>query len=303
MRIVGFLILLFALCACEKTEQVDNYPKHESKLVVNCFFFPDTFIKVYLTKSLSPIDNAAYPFLTSNKATIRLFEDNILFDSLKFQTLYYAGNRSKTPRANHTYRLECLYPGYEWVSAEDYIPDTVRIFDVSGYNTILNTFQNTDTSVYGDFKTTITLNLQALQTVNKFMIIRVLKSYANQPSTRIRFPYYSNVWSNPVNETSGLNEADFIDHALYVRNNNGIKKLILNLEQQYAYLNKAKPTYLYQINLQTCSEAAYEYQKRSALQLENQNDPFSQPTQISNNIKNGFGIFGGVNGQTYFIRL
>lgn len=298
-----FFLILVGLLACEKTEKVDSYPKHESKLAVNCFFFPDTFIKVRLSKSLSPLDNAPFSFLNSNKAIIRIYENNLLFDSLKFITLYYAGNRSKTPKANNTYRIECLYPGFDIVSAEDYIPDTVKVTSAKGYNTILNSYQGTDSTLYCDFNTNITLNIQGLSTLNKYMIIRILPFNANQKMTKNLYPFYSNVWSHPVSEISGLNEAEFIDYALYVSNTEGIKQLILNLDWNYTFLNKSKPTYRYQINIQTCSESAFEYLRRSALQMENQNDPFSQPTQISNNIKNGYGVFGGINGQSYYITL
>ncbi len=287
-----FLILLFS--ACEKTEKVDNFPKHQSKLVANCFFRPDTSFLFKLFRSLSPIDNAPFKELTSNKAYIKVYENNVLFDSLTYHptltTSFSSGDPNKRPKVGNTYRFECHYPGFDVVSAEDYLPDGVSIQKIKGYYTILNSYESNDTMINGNFFTNMNIDLG---TSSQYLIIKIgtlSKSYTG--------PYYPGSYDSYIYDISDLNtsnEAEYISNSLYVTNPGGVKTLNLKWNTDYGFIFKNKASYKYDINVHSCSKAAFEYLKRQALQQENNDDPFSQPTPISNNIVNGYGVFGGIN--------
>ncbi len=297
MQRISFIILTIFICqACEKTEKVDNFPKHTSKLVTNCFFGPDTCFRFDLYKSLSPIDNAPFKALTSPKAYIRVFENSILFDSLTFNITppYYAGNRKKRPKAGNTYRFECVYPGFDLVKGEDYLPYVVNIQKMKGFYTILNSYTSTDSSVYGDFKTN--LNIDFGQT-SPYILVQILSNslyrYRGMGGYYPGNNYGKNIYGIADHNTA--NESDYVNNQLFVFNPAGVKTLNLNWDNNYSYLYKRQASYHYDIIIYSCSKASFEYMKRRSLQVENNDDPFSQPTPISNNIQNGYGIFGGVN--------
>jgi len=279
--------------SCEKTEKVDNFPKHEGKLVANCFFSSDSTFKFILSKSLSPIDNAPFRQLNSTKAYIKIFEDNVLFDSLTCKGGGYPSFTTTTfkkPTPNRTYRFECNYPGLGLTTGEDFLPDTAGIKKSKGFYIVLSSYYSNDSVIDGQFTTNLTLDY-----------------YQNPQYMMVMVQDYSTYWQYAqdlyvdITDLNTANASEYIAHKLFVENPTGIKTLNLKWTIDYGILYKNKPTSKYLITTYTCSKAAFEYLKRQALQLENQDDPFSQPTPMSNNIVNGYGIFGGVNVTRYSV--
>lgn len=295
------LCIAFLFSACEKTEKVDNFPKHEGKLVANCFFSSDSTFKFILSKSLSPIDNAPFRQLNSTKAFIKIFEDNVLFDSLTCKNAGYPSYTStslKKPTPNRTYRFECNYPGLGFVTSEDYLPDTVGINKVNGFYTVLSSYESNDSSIYGDYTTNLNIDLNKSQ---PYLMLKIQKTYTYSwlPNPT---KYYDEVYEE-ISDLNTTNESEHIAYSLFVSNNSGVKTLNLKWTTNYGMIYKNKPSSDYNIVVYSCSKAAFEYLKRQALQLENQDDPFSQPTPMSNNIVNGYGIFGGVNITNYTVKF
>ena len=69
-----------------------------------------------------------------------------------------------------------------------------------------------------------------------------------------------------------------------------------------SYLLNANPGYPVYVKLTSVNEDFYLYKKTFAAHLNNQGNPFAEPVQVYNNIKNGFGIFGGFSSYTLRIR-
>ncbi|MDI1234335.1 MAG: DUF4249 family protein [bacterium] len=273
--------MLTGLSACEKTEKVDNYPIHQSKLVVNCFFYNQSGFQFKLSKSLSPIDNAKFKTLDNPNAYIKIFEDNIFYDSTTYnsQSSIYTGRKGS--KYNKTYRFECHYPGFEIVSGEDYLPDTAKIKNASGYYSILNSTMSNDSQIIGTSNTFLDINYSQ---PCKYLMLTI---YISNSTGTIGELY------SVVTDNNPANNSEFANHALYISNEEGIKKINLKWATAFNRINKNKTSASYRIRSYACSKNTFEYLKRQALQMENQEDPFSQPTPISNNIINGYGIFGG----------
>lgn len=293
------LIVSIIFPSCEKTEKVDNFPKHEGKLVANCFFSSDSTFSFVLSKSLSPIDNAPFKQLNSTKAFIKIYEDNIFFDSLVCKGgVYprYTSTTLKTGSANHNYRFECNYPGLGFVTSEDYLPDTAGVQKAKGFYTILNSYESNDTIINGNFATN--LNIEYSNNP-KYLMVIIKKYYYYYYNPNMTY-YYQEVYED-ISDLNASNETEYIASKLFVSNPNGINNLNLKWVTDYGYIFKNKSTSNYIITTYSCSKTSYEYLKRQSLQWENQDDPFSQPTPMSNNIVNGYGIFGGVNVTDYKI--
>ena len=296
--ILTTLIVAIIFSSCEKTEKVDNFPKHEGKLVANCFFSSDSTFKFILSKSLSPIDNAPFRQLNSTKAYIKIFEDNVLFDSLTYKSAGYPSYTStslKKPTANRNYRFECNYPGLGFVSSEDYLPDTAGINKVKGFYTILSSYDSNDSTINGDYATNLNIDFSKSQ---PYLMLKIQKLYGYQWSP---YPNYFQEVYEDISDLNTANDAEYIASSLFVSNSSGVKNLNLKWTTNWGMVYKNRATADYNIVVYSCSKAAFDYLKRQSLQWENQDDPFSQPTPMSNNIVNGYGIFGGVNITNYVV--
>ncbi len=302
-RYLLFLTLLIAVSACEKTEKVENFPKHEGKLVTNCFFRPDTCFIFKLSKSLSPIDNAPYRNMNNSSAYIKVFENNTLFDSFRYQALSqynfgFFGTKEKTPKAGNTYRFECTYPGFGVVTSEDFLPDTLAVTNAKGFYTVFNVYYDTDTMLTGEYYTNLNLDFKSLLTKNPYLVIDIDIIPYNRKGNI--YGYYN--YMEDLTDLNSSNESNYIANRLYVENTDGVNRINLKWRNS-GTLRKNGNSYYHLITVTSCSSAAFEYMKRLALQQENQDDPFSEPTPISNNINNGYGIFGGINSQQFFVNF
>jgi hypothetical protein len=297
-RIGLYSILLMGLVSgCEKTEKVEDFPQHQSKLVVNCFFDADSPFVFNLSKSLSPLDNAPFRNLSSPSAFIRVYEGSQLFDSMRVNPQgVFQGSR--TPLINTTYRFDCYYPGFGFVKGEDYVPDTFKISGVKGFNTIKRSPDyQADSSKYVVHTSTLDITLQSRNTNGDYVFIEILPSEYDS-----LFGRFYDIYVFPE-EISGKYECETIDNKIFIsRDGQKIDDVKLRWELQKYYRN-GKVVNDYELRIYSCSKSSYEYIRRSALQVQNQDDPFAQPAPVSNNIINGFGVFGGLSLQTVWVRF
>jgi len=294
-NLLYILFVAVLISSCEKTEKVDDFPVHKSQLVTNCFFNEDTCFVFFLSKSLSPLDNAPFKNMNSSNAFIRVFENGILFDSFRYDAFNknYHGDENKRPKEGALYKFECSYPGYPLVFAEDYIPSEALVNKHSIYTTITQTWENTDTVIYGAYNVNLNVDLDPVKTGNCLIF-----SFAYVDS------FYKQNYHYTVNlkDLNPENEYVTVGDRLFIYNENGIKSLSIKWESPWGMLYKNKITIIKDVLLQTCTKNTFEYLKRTALQAENADDPFSEPTPISNSIQNGFGVFGGINEMKFRIR-
>lgn len=294
-KIICYLFAIIVLVSCEKTEKVDDYPIHKSQLVSNCFFAEDTSFVFFISKSLSPLDNAPFKNMNSSNAYIRIFENNNLFDSFRYDPLSgnFHGDANLRPIEGKLYRFECAYPGYPLVWAEDYIPSKAVVNKHSIYTTITQTWQNTDTVIYGSYNVNLNVDLDPVKT-GKYIIL----DFRNIDSIYNRAYHYQ----VNIKDLNPENDYVFAGSKCFISNPNGIKSLAIQWESPWGMLYKNKITVIEDVLIQTCNKSTFEYIKRNAIQSDNADDPFSEPTPISNSIQNGFGVFGGYNEMKFRIR-
>lgn len=295
-HLLYILFVAVLISSCEKTEKVDDFPVHKSQLVTNCFFNEDTCFVFFLSKSLSPIDNAPFKNMNSSNAFIRVFENGILFDSFKYDAFSknYHGDENKRPIEGALYKFECSYPGFPLVYAEDYIPSKAEVKKHSIYTTITQTWQNTDTVIYGSYNVNLNVDLDPIKTGNCIILdFQGIDSFYNRS-----YHYTMN-----LKDLNPENEYVYANNKLFVYNENGIKSMAIQWESPYGMLYKNKITIIEDVVLQTCTKNTFEYLKRIAIQGDNADDPFSEPTPVSNSIQNGFGVFGGINEMKFRIRF
>jgi hypothetical protein len=298
------LCILAACCliACEKTEKVEDFPVHQSKLVTNCFFSPDSSFVFHLSKSLSPLDNAPFAVMKNPSAFIRVYEDNVLFDSIRVSDGVFQGSPDKKARAGHDYRFECLYPGFGLVKGSDHLFDSLAIASLKGTNHIEVASHVNDTITYFKFNSQLDIALDRPVPAGAYLIIDVVMVYTvKDPATGLLYEYTYPVYDFMAEDLAFNNE--LINNSLFIPDNGKtVEKLTLHWGLT-SNSTTGSPSNLYRITVKSCTRNTYDYIKRSRLQYQNQNDPFSQPAPIPNQIENGFGIFGGISEQRINIRF
>lgn len=302
MRLLIFVFFILTISSCEKTEKVDDYPLHKSKLVANCLFTNDTNFIFHMFKSLSPLDNAPFNVLNKPGAYVKVYEDNVLFDSLVYNGMWrnYTGDVSKFPTPGKKYRFEAYHPGYPKLSAEELMPEDVNVKRFSFYNTTSQVYSSNDTSLYGNVFTNLNIEVEDRP---KFVIIDIDKYIIRSGLPGSIRGFYGSSMLDALKEVSSTNTYYTAGTQIFITNSNGISNIALQWMNSYAYILNNNPVNGVDFKITQCSESSFEYLRRMALKAFNENDPFSEPIPITNNINNGFGVFAGLNYHTYSFKF
>jgi len=141
-----FLIALpvFFLNGCESEEVYYNLPVANKKLIVYCFFNPDSIWSVNVSKLGDILDEEKSDLWVTN-ASVFLYEDNLLIDTLVYlKAGVYISTKGLKPLYNKDYNILVKCSGYGDVfSTNEKLPAPVTISDVVYYNFLLeNVFPN-----------------------------------------------------------------------------------------------------------------------------------------------------------------
>jgi hypothetical protein len=284
MRYLVIILVVLVFSSCEKTEKIEDYPTHKSLLVSNCIFDQNTGFIFTLSKSLSPLDNAPFKQLVHPRAYVKLYENDILIDSFGYTNNTFLGS-GNIPKPNFKYRFEAFFPGFTKVTGEDIMPEIIDIVDVKSSKLIKNY----------DFSSALTLDmdltLSNTHQNNDYIILEI-----NRPvdiDTNGASYFYEDLIGLKLN--NAILEYEHLDNKLYIKTNGQkINQLSIRRESiEYAYGIQSTQNKM-QVSISNCSKTTFEYLRRFNLQRLNEFDPFAEPTPISNNIKNGYGIFGAM---------
>lgn len=288
-----YFTLILLVAACEKTQKIDDYPIHKGKLVANCLFSNDSVFSFDLYKSLSPLDNAPFKGLSNASAFIKVFEEGVLFDSFRYNSSKgkFISISGKKPENGKRYSFECTYPGFQKISGSDILVQPVKLAD-SGYSVLFSSlFNSGDTFRYGNYKVDVNLEIDGIG-ANEY-IIAMIQLY-DPYSWGSSYPHYL----FELEDLNIQNESASHGNKLFISNTSGVRKMNIRVNVYSGTVFKT-PRNEMKVELYTCSKATYEYLMRFEIQNENLDDPFAEPIPITNNIVNGFGIFGGLSKTVY----
>lgn len=283
MRYLVLILFVLVFSSCEKTEKIEDYPTHKSLLVSNCIFDQNMGFQFTLSKSLSPLDNAPFKQLVHPRAYVKLYENDILIDSFGYQV----GNvleSDQLPKPNFKYRFEAFFPGFTKVSGEDVMPESIDIVDLKSSKIVKDY----------DYSRALTLDMDLMLSnthQNNDYIILEFNRPINIDSNGSYF------WEELVDLKlkNAIFEYEKLDNKLYIKTNGQkINQLSVRRESiEYAYGIQSTQNKM-EVSISNCSKTTFEYLRRFNLQRNNEFDPFAEPTPISNNIINGYGIFGAM---------
>ena len=272
------VVILLLIAGCQKTISID-VGQIKPRLVVNSILDKDSLIRVQLSISKSMMDSTQ-SIDRVNVATVKIFEDNILKQTL---TKGINGLYSSTlkPKIASDYRLEIDNTVFGHVEASALIPLSPNLI------TAAQTTELTPGSAPQYIKFKIGLKDEGI--APDFYYLRaflIKKNYA--PGANSKYVIACRLGSDDnivVVDDQTLMGVVFND-ASYVKSN---YELIV-------YTNTRITTdYNLWFELSSITSDYYKYLVSVIMQNNAGNNPFAEPISIKSNIINGTGIFGAKN--------
>ena len=302
----SYLILtacFFLSLGCQKEIKID-LPTYPPKLVVNCFFNPDSTWKVHLSSTIALTGKDKPGFI--DNATVKLYENNILIATLAHtDTGCYTNNQK--PLFNKLYTLKVTAPDYEDVECSDKLISTATAFTTK-FDTTKKYITVKDLAFSENIPVSqLQVSIKDDPAVKNFYELRgIYKDPQAQPILARNVIFHS--FSPGLETFSNYQQLVLFKDLLF----SGAEIIVtLYLDNQITFGSTSLPNgnigvawwkvdNLY-LDIKQVSEQYFLYQKTFLQQKYNQENPFSEPTKIYSNVKNGLGIFAGY--QSYRVKL
>jgi hypothetical protein len=139
-KIIYLFSTIIYLQGCSSVEIDYIHPITAKKLVVYCFFNPDSVWTVQVSK-LGSVTDVVSDNLLINNAIVTIHENNKVIDTLKFkETGFYTSESKLKPAYNKKYQLQVSCDGYEKLySTQESLPSPISISGVKVHHYL---FQN-----------------------------------------------------------------------------------------------------------------------------------------------------------------
>ena len=298
IALIGILIVIL-FPSCTKVLD-DELPENKPKLVVNGLMNTDSVLKVNISKTVPVFANENtnnLPFIAG--ATTKFYENGEFLFSLQEDENGYYTKPGFYPSQGRHYKIEVEKEGYPSVNAETDIPSPVPILSL---DTVLVFDNESGGSFYYGGEILCKL---------KYIDPAVTENYYRLDCY---FYYEDEVGNEYLNRQSVYvdeNDEHLFDkvygYLLWTDVLSGGGESEINFRiypDGYYYDNGGNPnntsTVTYIVILSSVSDDFYWYDKTRNIYFETggTSDPFSEPVLIHSNIKDGFGIFGGISNDT-----
>lgn len=299
--LLAAVVVLFS--NCRKIEKIETAGNIKPKLIVNSIAGDDDIFVFLVSKSLSALDNA--PLKTLKNATIVLSNSKGEKETITYNPIYatYFSDNIKVV-AGESYTIEATAPGMEKVSASMTMPNAVKL---NSGTAVLKGVTRVDFGSGNSYKSFQSGIIRASFTdngaeENSYMLV-LKEKWHNSGVTRYgyqtwecKFPGIEEISSN----YSGDKKFFFKDGVF----NGKTIELEFNTTTEYNYLGDGIDSIegwnveLYHVTEDLSKHwfTLYKYQ-------ENEGNPFEEPVQIFNNIKGGYGVFGGRSKSEFFVAV
>ena len=291
-KIVFAIILgLFLASSCEKVIEI-NVPDKDRKIVLNALINPDSILTVHITRSKTILESNNLVFIED--AEVKLFENEGLAGSLDYLGLGSYALQGFKPVSGNTYRIEVNHPVLQSVNSQVFMPSPVKISQIDTSRTIGefgNDVYNLNVHIDdpGQQKNFYSLSMVATLRYYDFENEVFLDSLRTEPV------YFRPLDAGNTDFGEDLLEQQlsfFMDNKLFFsdapfRTTGG--ELVMALEY-YLYFF-APDNIKIEIRLDHIDESYYLYSLSRRRYLQTNENPFSEPVQVYNNVENGFGIF------------
>ncbi len=289
---------IFCLFSCEKELKIE-LDDADRLIVANSVFTPEEVFRVEVTKSFSPFESIQIEELSNAK--VSLYENGIFVEELIYSKDAddVIGNFSSTiiPTVEKTYLIEVEDPVLGKAKGSSHIPKKIATNN-DEVKWILWGDDNITSARYE-----FSFEIEDLPEENFYfltMSFPILK--LNASTNQYDFHTY---------QYAEINTGNLPDNQLYVKNgllfkdeyfngnNHAVTGTATTYQNPFGDFDGSgdlmRDTSILRIELHSLSQELYNFYTSHAVLLKNQNDIYSEPTQVFTNIENGLGSFAGEN--------
>lgn len=280
-RIFQFLAILAAAAFlnCETIVEVD-LPEHQPALVVNGFFSPADGWIVFLSHSVAALSNDFPKEVTG--ANMEIFEDSAHIATLgELQNgVYFSG--IPAPRPGVEYTLRASAPGFETVTASSKLPEIVPIKSVQIESVA---------GEYGGKRVNLTVQFEDAEDRKDYYEVFLLGERSDG-STHIL-----GLKSKDLAITQNNPDVDLGEEQEFFGISAMFEDAIVNGKTYDLQISGElfdDETHI-TVMLSHVDETIFRHLRTAEFQDINDDNPFSEPSRIFQNVQNGYGVFGGIN--------
>lgn len=291
-----FIIIFISVLAfsCEKKISIP-LPDEPTRPVLNTFMCQDSAIVARVTLSgRVGYFGGANNFTEPEEAIVKLYENDTYIETLHKMTAVNSYDSSKIYKSNakviagKRYKVTLEIPGYEMVEGSDIIPErtNLAISDKSMFLTPTEYDYNDN-----NFRFTMT-NTGSAKCSYRFRM-HSTSSYYIDPNTQDTTYYENPIAIKTQSSSMSIFGDDYVDpmqggiYSIQALNPGESKIFTLVAENVEYYGN-----YILEISVMT--EDSYNYLYSLNTILRNGDDPTAERQNVICNVKNGFGIVGGM---------
>ena len=310
VAVLGFMAAM--LFSCELEQEV-AIPDHEPKLTLRLTLrneIPDTSGhegNLYIGRSQSVLD-AKQELTGIDNATVRLYDEaGQLVELYKHTGIglyhytgagYYEPVRYTIPEPGKVYRIEAAAPGYKTIESTIKMPAKTIVSEASFTDTIA-----TDMGYFKILEGNLKVTIQDDRSEQNYYMI-----YVTPRDRNLRFMdlYYRYI----PDETGGIIKQDklrlgtvFSDELFQSGQIVFTSKLSVFSESkiyEHGVESELKFAFL-EIRVEQLTRDEYLFQKTLQSQRDNDGNPFAEYTQVHSNVRNGYGVLGGVTITSYLL--
>ncbi len=268
MRYLLPFILLIFISACDRQVIIDlGTPPH--RLALSCTLDADSFITVFVNKSVSSLDK--YGPIAVTHAHVYLYEDDILLDTMNHGYAGYYKFNIK-PQAGKSYSIGCVYEQFDSIYAHTSLPYPIAIIEA---RMDTNAFMSENQE---KVNLKITFSDPGYES-NYYLIKLFYRDSVND------YNYDEHITSSdPL-----FDEGDFL----------AFDDLTFNGKTRTISFTMSKPDFQFQqvnhfvFELHHLNYDAYRFVRTFEHYMNNYNNPFSEPVQVFSNVSSKMGQFSG----------
>ncbi|MEO8796124.1 MAG: DUF4249 domain-containing protein, partial [Daejeonella sp.] len=273
-----FVLICVGLTSCETISEIE-LPEEKSQLVVNAIYNADSLVKVDLTQS-QPVNTSGFHFAIIENASVEVFKNSVSLGFLDYKGKGKYLSKAVLPNEPGTeYSLKVKATGFETAETSEIMPGKPEVG--------ILTYKDVDkgSSYYKSYKASFTLN-DAPE--DNFYFMKMWLQYKDNAKGNVYFSL-NNTLGQFVPVGRAASEIYLFDDKSF----NG-RSVTFDLDIIGVYTDNCSDCNIV-IELGNTSKNYFNYQFDVKKQF-NSSDVFSpEKNPVSNNIKNGLGIFAPYN--------
>ena len=292
MKTRWMLLLVLVACSCRKQMSVD-IPDQRHKPVINLLIAKDSLVITQLsytgTPNLGPNTQPWTREIVKN-ATVKLYENDVFQEDLQLVDMGYNAVYKSTMRARPgaNYRVTAEIPGYPEMEGHDSVPRRAAVGEVSMREVPSDDRRGRANVSVELFDRPGERNYYRIRLYEQisFLVGNTLRNYL-QP-----IPMMS---TDPLDILFNKKERNefFTNDALY----NGRSPRF-----NFIAVSESKFKYPLIVEVATLTNDSYNYLFSSFMASEKNEDVLSEKVIVFNNVRNGFGIVGGMSIDHYYAK-